>query len=301
MPLVDMQDMLGHAYRHGYAVGAFGVVSWNVLEGVMAAAEKMRAPIILSISKSYPGTDNIESLARAVTEMGHRAAIPVTFQVEIESDPAGAEAAIDMGCCGIVFNASAQPLPDNVALTRKVVALAAPPGVLVVGQVGLIVTGLEDDLADASGNAATTPMEAKYYVDRTGVGCLAVSVSRISLGGNNKHNFTRLSKINQAIGIPLGIHGSAGYTDDQMRRMIGFGAAKINYSAALLDLAAHRIRDNVTAGASGYAATVAGVREAVQLETERCIQVWGSSGRAAEVLQQCRVRNPPALLAEKTV
>ena len=71
-----MQDMLGHAYRHGYAVGAFGVVSWNVLEGVVAAAEKMRAPIILSISKLYPGTDNIESLARAVTEMGHPAPSP---------------------------------------------------------------------------------------------------------------------------------------------------------------------------------------------------------------------------------
>lgn len=301
MPLVDMQDMLGHAYRHGYAVGAFGVVSWNVLEGVIAAAEKMRAPIILSISKSYPGTDNIGSLARAVTEMGHRATIPVTFQVEIEGDPAGAEAAIDMGCCGIVFNASAQLLPDNVALTQRVVALAAPLGVLVVGRVGLIETGQEDDLADAAGNAATTPLEAKYYVDRTGVGCLAVSVSRISSGGSNKYNFTRLSKINQAVGIPLGIHGSAGYTDDQMRRMIGFGATKINYSATLLDIAAQRIRDNVTAGALGYAATVAGVREAVQLETERCIQVWGSSGRAAEVLQQCRVRKSFAPLAEKTV
>jgi len=44
--------------------------------------------------------------------------------------------------------------------------------------------------------------------------------------------------------------------------------------------------ENVPAAASGYATTVAGVREAVQLETQRCIQVWGSSGRAAEVLQQ---------------
>ena len=103
-------------------------------------------------------------------------------------------------------------------------------------------------------------------------------------------------------GIPLGIHGSAGYTDDQMRRMIGFGAAKINYSA-LLDIAPQRIRANVTAGALGYAAVVAGVREAVQLETERCIQIWGGSGRAAELLQQGRARKSFAFtpLAEKTV
>ena len=65
-----------HAYRHGYAVGAIGVASWDVLEGVVEAASNLRAPIILSVSKSYPGTNNIESLARAVIEMGQRAAIP---------------------------------------------------------------------------------------------------------------------------------------------------------------------------------------------------------------------------------
>ena len=171
-----------------------------------------------------------------------------------------------------------------------------------VGRVRLIETRQEDDQSDAVGNdAATTPLEAKYYVDRTGVGCLAVSVSRINSGGSSKYNFSWLSKISQTVGIPLGVHGSAGYTDDPMRRMISFGAAKINYSAALLDIAAERIRDNLTAGALGYAATVAGVREAMQLETERCIQVRGSSSRAAEVLQQCRVRKSFAALAEKKV
>ena len=42
MPLVDMKDMLQHAYQHGYAVGAFGVAGWDILEGVVEAAEKRR-------------------------------------------------------------------------------------------------------------------------------------------------------------------------------------------------------------------------------------------------------------------
>ena len=79
MPLIDMTDMLHHAYRHGYAVGAFGVAGWDILEGVIEAAEHQRAPIILSLSKSYPGAGSIESLAKAVIEMGQRAAIPVSF------------------------------------------------------------------------------------------------------------------------------------------------------------------------------------------------------------------------------
>ena len=293
MPLVNMADMLHHAYHHGYAVGAFGVAGWDILEGVVAAAEGMRAPIILSISKSYPGTDGIESLARGVIEMGQRATIPVAFQIEVEDNPQAAAAAISMGCDGVVFNASSHPLPDNVKLTQKVVGLAATRGVLVVGQVGQLESGEANEAAESAVNGSTSPLEAKYYVERTGVNCLAVSVSRISnSAGGNKYDFTRLSKINQAVGIPLGIHGSAGFTDDQLRRMIGFGAAKINYSSVLLDVAARRIRENALAGVEGYAATMEGVRDAVRLEVERCIRVWGGGGRAAEVLLQCRLRDP---------
>lgn len=291
MPLVDMKNMLDHAYYHGYAVGAFGVAGWDILEGVVAAAENMRAPIILSVSNAYPGTDSIESLARGVIEMGQRATIPVAFQIEVEDNPQAAAAAISMGCDGVVFNASSHPLPDNVKLTQKVVGLAATRGVLVVGQVGQLESGEANEGAESAVNGSTSPLEAKYYVERTGVGCLAVSVNRINNGGN-KYDFTRLSKINQAVGIPLGIHGSAGFTDDQLRRMIGFGAAKINYNSVLLDVAARRIRENALAGVEDYAATMEGVRDAVRLEVERCIRVWGSGGRAAEVLLQCRLQDP---------
>lgn len=40
-----------------------------------------------------------------------------------------------------------------------------------------------------------------------------------------------------------------------------------------------------------YAATMEEVRDAVRLEAERCIRVWGSGGRASEVLLQCRLRD----------
>ena len=195
-----------------------------------------------------------------------------------------------MGCDGVVFNASSHSLPDNVKLTQKVVGLAASHGVLVVGQVGQLESGEANEEAESAVNGSTSPLEAKYYVERTGVGCLAVSVNRMN-GSGNKYDFTRLSKINQTVGIPLGIHGSAGFSDDQFRRMIGFGAAKINYSSVLLDVAARCIRENALAGIEGYATTMEGVRDAVRLEVERCIRVWGGGGRAAEVLLQCRPRD----------
>ena len=290
MPLVNMQDMLQHAYRYGYAVGAFGVAGWDILESVVEAAETMRAPVILSLSKSYPGTENIESLALAVVGRAQRATVPVSFQVEVEDDPQTVEEAIKLGCGGVVFDASQHDFPDNVALTKKAVGLAKPYGVMVVGQLANLENG---EATESVAGKSTSPTEARYYVERTGVACLAVSVSRMERG-SAKHDFTRLAKINQTLGIPLGIHGGSGLSDDQFRRMISFGAAKINYSTPLFDVVAQRIRQNARTPDTGYAGHVEQVRDAIRMEVERCIRLWGCGGRAAETLQQSRVWTPGA-------
>ena len=50
MPLVNMQEMLNHAYQNGYAVGGFDLVSLDFLEAIMQAAEVTRSPVILSLA-----------------------------------------------------------------------------------------------------------------------------------------------------------------------------------------------------------------------------------------------------------
>lgn len=309
MPLVNMTDMLQHAYRHNYAVGAFGVASWDILEGVVQAAENLRAPIILSLSKTYPGIDNIEALAMAVVGVAQRATIPVAFQVEVADDPQAVAEAVKMGCGGVVFDASQHALMDNIAFTKKAVGLARPHGVMVVGQLANLENGEGPELStkesstkesttkESLAGKSTSPTEAKCYVERTGVACLAVSVSRMERG-STKHDFARLAKINQTLGIPLGIHGGSGLSDDQFRRMINFGAAKINYSTPLFDVVAQRIRQCARTPSAGYAGYVEQVRDAIRSEVERCIRLWGCSGRAAEVLQQSRAWPPGAMDAE---
>jgi fructose-bisphosphate aldolase, class II len=65
--------------------------------------------------------------------------------------------------------------------------------------------------------------------------------------------------------------------------------AKINYYTALADVANRRIKENVAAERKGgHNALLTGVSDAVCEEVERCIHLWGCSGRAAEVLAQCR-------------
>ncbi len=81
MPLVDMKDMLHHAYHHGYAVGAFDLVSLDFLEGIMMATEQARAPVILNLVESHFESIDIKLLMPAVEAAATRALVPVAITV----------------------------------------------------------------------------------------------------------------------------------------------------------------------------------------------------------------------------
>ena len=73
MALVNMRDMLYHAYHNGYAVGAFDLVSLDFLEGIMNAAERCRSPVILSLAESHFGYFDFELIMSAVETAARRA------------------------------------------------------------------------------------------------------------------------------------------------------------------------------------------------------------------------------------
>lgn len=66
MPLVNMRDMLAHAYDNSYAIGAFDLVNLEFLEGIMDAAERCRSPVILSLAESHFDFFDFELIMPAV-------------------------------------------------------------------------------------------------------------------------------------------------------------------------------------------------------------------------------------------
>ena len=292
MPLVDMKDMLKHAYRHGYAVGAFDLVSLDFLEGIMMAAEQARAPVILSLAESHFEYFDFELVMPAVEAAARRASVPVAIHLDHGASIESAVRAINLGCNGVMVDASHQPLPENIATSREIVAMARGCGVPVEGELGYV-PGVEGEDAERHPGkvAYTTVAEARAYVEKTGVDFLAVSIGTVHgrMKGKPKLDYQRLKQINETLGIPLVIHGGTGLSDDQFRQLIANGVAKINYYTALSDAAAKQINVNTEENAgSGYTGLVKNIRSAVAAEAERCMRLWGAAGRAAEVLAQYR-------------
>jgi fructose-bisphosphate aldolase class II len=289
MPLVNMKDMLRHAHAHEYAVGAFDLVGLDFLQGIMDAAERSRAPVILSLAESHFGYFDFELLMPAVEKAAKRATVPVAIHLDHGASQSSAVRAINLGCNGIMVDSSDQPLVKNIQQSRQVVEMAHGCGVSVEGELGYV-PGVEGEDAERHpGKITYTSVDdARTYVQQTGVDFLAISIGNIHgrMRGEPKLDFERLARINQTLGIPLVLHGGTGLDAGHYQRLIENGVAKINYYTALSDAAAAVIRDN-SGKSGGYTALLKGAPEAIAREVEHCMRLWNCAGRAAEILAHC--------------
>lgn len=291
MPLVNMRDMLYHAYENNYAVGAFDLVSLDFLEAVIDAAESCRSAVILSIAEPHFAYYDFELMLPAIEAAANRASIPVAIQLDHGSSIETVLKTINLGCNGVMLDASNQSFSDNTEQTKAVVDMAHQCGVSVVGELGYIAGNEGEGAEQHPGEVALTLIpEAKVYVERTGVDFLAVSIGTVQgrMNGRAKLDYTRLKQLNQAVKIPLVIHGGSGLSDDQFHKLTSNGVAKIDYFTALSDVAAKAMQKRSKEKPNGsFADLKKDVKDAIGLEVERCLRQWGSAGRAAEVLERC--------------
>ena len=140
--------------------------------------------------------------------------------------------ALDLGFTSVMYDGSTLPFEENIAGTRKIVELANEYGAVVEGELGLV-GGSEDGLSD-HGILCTNPDKAHEFCERTGIACLAVAIG-------NAHGdyptapvlaFDILEQINQKAGVPLVLHGGSGISDNDFRKAISLGIAKINIGTA---------------------------------------------------------------------
>ena len=291
MPLVNMRDMLYHAYDNHYAVGAFDLVSLDFLEAVIDAAESCRSAVILSIAEPHFAYYDFELMLPAIEAAAKRASVPVAIQLDHGSSLESAIKAINLGCNGVMLDASSQDFSDNINKTRAVVEMAHQCGVSVVGELGYV-AGKEGEGAEQhpGETAFTLPSEAKAYVERTDVDFLAVSIGTVQgrMNGRAKLDYVRLKQLNQAVNVPLVIHGGSGLNEDQFHKLTSNGVAKIDYFTALSDIAAKAMRKRSKDNPNGsFTDLKKDVKETIGIEVQRCLRQWGSAGRAAEVLERC--------------
>ena len=233
--LVTNAYLLKKAYAEKYAVGAFNANNLEQIQGIVEAAEEENAPVILQASQGaikYAGLDNVTAMVLA---MAKNTKIPVSLHLDHGTDFNQNVKCFRAGFTSLMFDGSALPFKDNVAVTRKIVDIAHPVGVSVEGELGRV-AGTEDDLTVSEVDALMTqPDEAAEFVKLTEVDALAVavgSVHRMKIQAATL-DIDRIRRIKKAVSIPLVLHGSSGVTDESIKQAIAEGLCKVNVATAL--------------------------------------------------------------------
>lgn len=233
MPLVTTKEMLSDAQKGGYAVGAFNVENMEMVQAVLAAAEELQAPVIMQTTPStvkYAGLDYYYANVKAAAE---RASVPVAVHLDHGSSFELAMQALRTGYTSIMIDGSHSVFEENIAISKCVVDACTPSDVPVEAELGKV-GGKEDDL-DGGDGGYTDPLEAKEFVERTGVSSLAVAIGTAHgvYTGEPKLDLDRLTEIRNVVDIPLVLHGASGLSDEAVMESIKRGICKVNFATEL--------------------------------------------------------------------
>jgi len=233
MALVTSKEMLLNAQKGGYAVGAFNVENMEMVKAVIAAAEELRAPVILQTTPSTIKYGTVETYFAIVQAEAKRAQVPIALHLDHGNSFELAVQSIKQGYTSIMIDGSGLPFEDNIALTKRVVEVANAVDIPVEAELGKI-GGKEDDL-QAEADTNTDPEEARIFVEKTGISSLAVAIGTahgyyIGIPVLDKE---RLSKVKQVVTIPLILHGASGLSDEEVRECVKRGICKVNFATEL--------------------------------------------------------------------
>ena len=230
MALVNTTEMFKKAYEGGYAIGAFNVNNMEIVQGIVAAAENLKAPVILQVSKgarAYAGHNYLMKLVEAATM---ETDVPMAIHLDHGPDFETCKSCIDGGFTSVMIDGSSLPYEENIAVTAKVVEYAHAHGVTVEGELGTL-AGVEDDVVVEAGNESyTKPEQVEDFASRTGVDSLAIAIGtshgayKFKPGQKPQLRFDILEEVSRRLpGFPIVLHGASSVMPEYVEKINAHG------------------------------------------------------------------------------
>lgn len=230
--LVDGKSVLDAAKAGRYGIVAPDFLTLNAARVFVQTADAFKTPILLSFAQGHAGLISLEEAALVGKYWAEKVATPIVLHLDHGQDFDFLRRAIELGFTSVMLDASMKELDENIRLTKEVVAYAHTKGVSVEAEIGHVGGASEGVEGATSESVYTTVEEAKAFAEATAVDSLAVSIGTShGVYKSNKApelNFTRLRELAAAVPVPLVLHGGSGTGDENLRRAVREGIAKLN-------------------------------------------------------------------------
>jgi ketose-bisphosphate aldolase len=280
----QFKDVLLDAYKNHYAIPAFDYTGMFDAKAMIDTACEYKTPIIMmSIAFNYFRPKHFAAFIESYAE---DKGVPVFTHVDHARDVALCKEAIDAGFDSVMIDASADPLEENIRKTLEVVEYAHARGVAVEAEMGHIKNGqvtAKGGYASREDFLVQVP-DAVELVRRTNVDLLAVGIG-------NQHgfyveephiHFDRLEEVNNALSLPLVMHGGSGLPQEMVQQSIRGGITKVNVATDFGTHFGDALRDdlNKTEGHAFLMRSLGPAIEAGKEVVRRWIETCMSAGKA---------------------
>lgn len=239
MPLVPVRQLMESAHQGRYAVGYFESWSIDSLQGVIDAAEQVRAPIIIGFNGEFLSSSSRVAAERLAwygalgVSAACSASVPCALIFNECSHDEWLREAVREGF-NLIMPSDPAAAPDRYrAWVADLVHFAHDHGAAVEAEVGTLPCGAS--ATEHADGTPTSPEEAAEFVAATGVDLLAVSVGNIhiKLAGQADLDLAHLEAIRRLVHRPFVLHGGTGISDASVRESIALGVRKVNYGTYL--------------------------------------------------------------------
>jgi fructose-bisphosphate aldolase class II len=281
MPLVSITQTLARPLPGRFAVPLFDAFEMNAVEGIIAAAEQNKAPVIVAIYDALLGLPAAPSYAAFIREAAERSGVPVSLMLDHGSSPERCREALALGFSDVMFDGSKLSLEENIAATKLIAAEAHAAGAGIEAELGHVGEGADYETFGAAREGFTDPAVVGRFVEETGCDLLAVAVGTAHghYKGTPHIDLDLLARIRKKTDVPLALHGGTGLSERQYRDAIEGGIAKINIATDLLGVATEKMAAAAKAPGASYLGMIAAAKEA---HRERCsyyFELFGASGK----------------------
>ncbi len=232
--LVNIEEMTDRALQEKYAVPHFNINNLEWTKYILEICEEMKSPVILGVSegaaKYMGGFKTVKNLVKGLIE-DLNITIPVCLHLDHGSNFETCKSAINAGFTSVMIDASEYSLEENINITKQVVEYAKKFNVTVEAEIGYI------------GNEYQTSNEISYVkVDDVVQLVKATSIDLVAPALGSAHglykvnpnlDFDKMKEISNIVKIPLVLHGGTGIPNEQIKKAIECGVAKININTDL--------------------------------------------------------------------
>lgn len=227
--LVNLTEILKTAEEQKNAIGAFNTPNLENLNAVIDAAEELDIPVIIAHAQLHESVSPLKTIGPVMVQAARLAKVPVCVHLDHCESFDYMETALKIGFTGVMYDGSALPYEENLANTKKAVAMTRKYDCGIEAELGSLAS--REGGETAAGPVYTDPDQAATFCAETGIDALAPSFGTAHGIYKAKPvlDVERVKVIAEKTGLPLVMHGGSGVSPDDYRACIRNGLRKVNY------------------------------------------------------------------------